>query len=173
MAMNSPWDERHWMRTPIAVRHSQTFLLVITLIWGLSYVQPAYLRIPWSEVFPPDLQKWSFIPMWGYGAGMITGCVGAFVGERMIIMASGMSKKGWVLSFLSHAILAAIYFTLAAAALVFGLRECGGLYWSGAAVISALSRPCLWVGIGYMHLTFARLPPPDFPSVTTGKHRPD
>jgi hypothetical protein len=146
-------------------------LLLVTLVWGLSYVQPERLRIPWSEVFPPDLTRWSFIPMWGYGAGMVAGCVLAFIGERMIILAEGMSRAGWVASFLAHAELAAIYFTLAVAALVYGLRECDGLYWSGAAVISALSRPLLWTGIGWLHLTYARLPPPDFPPKRPKKHR--
>jgi hypothetical protein len=170
--MKSPWDERHWVRSPISVRHSQTFLLVVTMIWGLSYVQPERLRIPWSEVFPPDLAKWSFIPMWGYGCGMIAGCLLAFAGERMIIMAEGTSRSGWLASFLAHAVLSAIYHTLALAALIYGLHQCEGMYWSGAAVISALSRPVLWHGIGYLHWSFARLPPPDFPPKQPKKHRP-
>jgi hypothetical protein len=169
----SPWEARqtHWVRSPITTRHSQVGLLLVTLLWGLSYCMPTGLRIVWSEVFPPDLERWSFIPMWGYGAGMVAGCITALSGERMILSANGLSRAGWFFSFLAHTVLCAIYFTLAVAALVYGIREVGQTgVWSAAAIISALSRPGLWIFIGHQHLGYARLPPPDFPTKPQREH---
>lgn len=149
-------------------------LLLVTLFWGLSYCMPSALRISWSEVFPPDLDKWSVIPMWGYGAGMVTGFVIAISGERMILSADdGLSRLGWFWSFLAHALLCSIYFTLCVAALVYGVRQAEVLSFTAASVISAMSRPVLWFYIGYLHLSYARLPQPTFPSKAKirGRHR--
>lgn len=173
--MKSPWDERqaHWIRSPVTTRHSQLGLLLVTLCWGLGYCMPANLRIAWSEVFPPDLEKWSIVPMWGYGAGMVAGCVVALSGERMILSANGMSRMGWFCSFLAHALLCSIYFTLCIAALVYGIRQAQSFAFAAASDISSLSRPGLWFYIGYLHLSYARLPPPAFPAKVKahGRHR--
>jgi hypothetical protein len=170
--MKSPWDEQqaHWINSPVSVRHSQMGLLLVTLCWGLSYCMPTRLRIPWSEVFPPDLERYSFIPMWGYGAGMVAGCVIAFSGERMILAASGLSRAGWFFSFLAHALLSSIYFTLCVAALVYGFTEVQKVSFTFASVASAVSRPALWFYIGLLHLGYARLPAPTFPPKVVKEH---
>lgn len=153
-------DQRHWTRTPLMIRNSQTALLLVSFTWGLSYVMPSNLRIAFSEVFPPDLTRWSYIPMWGYGAIMLGGAVFALLGEHIILTSPRQSRFGWLVSFLAHTALVGTYWTLAVGAVAQGLPES---HWTAAGLFSALSRPVLWWFIGYLHLGFATLPQPAFP----------
>lgn len=99
--------------------------------------------------------------MWGYGAMLLGSAVVALAGERLILGADGVSRVGWRLSFFAHAMLCAVYFTLAIAALVTGFIEARGTF---PGLASAASRPVLWGYIGYLHVTYARLPRPDLPT---------
>lgn len=157
-----PVDESHWVNTPMTTRHSQIGVLLVSFTWGLSYCMPESQRVAFSEVYPPDLSKWSFLPMWGWGVMMLCSAACAFFGERMIL-ANGVSRMGWGMSFASHAMLTSIYATLAVAALVTGAQESAAMHWQGSAVLSALSRPVLWLLISFLHLTYARLPHPEWP----------
>lgn len=160
--MNTPLppDDSHWIRSPLTTRHSQATLLLVSFAWGLSYCMPANLRIPFSEVFPPDLTRWSAIPMWGWGAMLLISATFAFMGERIILERGSGSNAGWRASFLSHTMLVAVYSTLAIAALTQGWLQVAAVHFTAAAIISAISRPVLWGYIAYLHLTYARLPRP-------------
>lgn len=149
-------DGRHWVRSPLATRHSQTALLLVSFAWGMSYLMPRHRRISWSEVFPEDA---NLVPMWAYGVALIGMALAALVGERLIMRAQ-LARTGWRCSFFAHSALFAIYATLALSAMLHGFREAGAIGWSAAGVISALSRPVLWGYVGYLHLTYARLPSP-------------
>lgn len=156
----------HWVRSPMTTRHSQTSILLVSLTWGLSYCMPPSLRVSFSEVFPPSLERWSSIPMWGWGIAMLFAAVSALIGEQLILKAvvgrREPSRFGWRLSIFAHTCLAAIYFTLTIAALVSGIREA---HWQAAAIISAISRPVLWGYIAYLHVTYSKLPSPYAPRV--------
>jgi hypothetical protein len=153
--------QAHWVRNPITTRHSQTALLMVSFFWGLSYVMPVNLRIPFSEVFPPSVGEFSQIPMWGWGAAMLFAALAAIAGERMILISlvqkTGPAQFGWRLSIFSHTVLVAVYATLAIGALITGFPE---THAQAAGLISAISRPVLWGYIAYLHLTYARLPTP-------------
>jgi hypothetical protein len=157
-----PFRDQHWVGSPITTRHSQGSLLLVSFTWGLSYVMPSNQRVPWSEVFPPDLTQWSAIPVWGYGILMLSGALVASFGENLIRNTT-QGRLGWHLSFLSHALLCAVYYTLALSAMVYGIKQALQMNAEVAAIISALSRPVLWGFVGYLHLTYAQLPAPASP----------
>lgn len=166
-AAPNPSQEHHWTRTPITTRHSQTSLLFVSFCWGLGYSMPAKTRVPFSEVFPPDLERWSVITMGGYGAAMLAGAAFALLGERLILINQNV-RLGWALSFLSHGLLFAVYASLSAAAIATGVQQSHG---NVAAIISSLSRPVLWMLIAGLHLSFARLPAPHMPRPRRKKKR--
>lgn len=153
-------DESHWMRKAVTTRHSQGTLLLVSLFWGLSYCMPPGQRIIFSEVFPDTLSKHSGVPMWGWGVMLLVSALAALVGERAILGGNGQTRFGWRLSFISHAVLAGVYFTLAVSSLEVGVVEVASMHWAAPAIISAMSRPVLWSYIGYLHVTYARLPRP-------------
>jgi succinate dehydrogenase hydrophobic anchor subunit len=157
--------DQHWYRSPITTRHSQTALLLVSFTWGLSYCLPERLRISFSEVYPADLTKWASLPRWTVGAALLLAATHALIGERVIIKGSLHNRIGWHLSFLSHAVLFTIYATLAIGAIISGLLQA---HWQIGPVISAISRPVLWGYIAYLHLTYARLPPPEKVKRDTG-----
>lgn len=163
--LTSDSGSAHWVRSPLTTRQSQTAILFVSLTWGLSYAMPTNLRIEFSEVFPRSLEHWSSIPMWGWGAAMLTSALLALVGERLILGSvvshRQPSKFGWRLSIAAHTALAAIYATLCVAAAVTGMRE---THMQAAAIISAVSRPVLWGYISFLHMTYSRLPDPYPPS---------
>lgn len=163
MAIQPRPDETgaHWVRNPVTTRHSQTALLLVTIAWGMSYCMPLPLRIPFSEVYPPNLSSLSQVPLWGYGAAMLFSALLALAGERMILISllrkDATGRIGWRMSIFAHMCLCALYATLACAALLVGLHEA---HWMAAGLISAASRPILWGYISYLHWTYARLPIP-------------
>jgi hypothetical protein len=155
-------DDRdsHWKKSPMTTRHSQAGLLVVSVTWGLSYMMPVRLRVPFSEVFPATLTRWSTVPMWGWGLDIFVSAVVALVGERVIMEARGRTRWAWAMSFIAHAILCATYVTLGVAALVEAMTEAGQMNWVFASIVSALSRTVLWCFIAYQHYTYATLPRP-------------
>lgn len=155
-----PPDDSHWIRSPMTTRHSQATLLLVSFTWGLSYCMPPAQRIPFSEVFPFDLTRWSSVPMWGWGAALLFFAAVAFMGERIILERGPGSATGWRASFMAHTFLVGIYGTLAVAALAQGISEIQVAHSPAVGLISALSRPVLWSYIAYLHLTYARLPRP-------------
>ena len=159
--MTHPRDESHWMRKAVTTRHSQGTLLLVSLFWGLSYCMPPGQRIIFSEVFPDTLAKHSQVPMWGWGVTLLVAAIAALIGERAILAANGQTRFGWRLSFISHTILAGVYFTLSVSSLEVGVMQVAGMHWIAPAIISAVSRPVLWSYIAYLHVTYARLPRPE------------
>ena len=151
----------HWVRTPLTTRISQTSLLLVTLAWGASYCMPPKLRVSFSEVFPPSLATYATVPMWGWGAVMVLSALMALVGERLILAAAVTDREpsyvGWRMSIWAHRLLAGVYFTLLAAALLTGIDQAG---WSFAGLVSAASRPVLWGYIAVMHVMYSQLPSP-------------
>lgn len=139
--------------SPLTTWHSQSGLLWISWTWGLSYLVPARDRIAFSEVYPHLAG-----PMWMWGVGLIIAATIALISERVI---RTTRKRPWSWAWGGHMVLAGIYSTLAAAALLQALGEVHGTplgwgFWGN--VISAISRTVLWGYIGYLHSTYARLP---------------
>lgn len=151
----------------LATWHSQTGLLLISATWGLSYTMPAQYRIPFSEVFPPNMTDSVLSRMWIWGALMLLPSTGGLIAEQLVSRFRSMQNNKWVWRWIigAHIGLAAIYFGLATGALFAGFSQIPGSdyphpgFWAGA--ISAISRPVLWSYIGYLHTTFARLPAPE------------
>lgn len=142
--------------------HSQTGLLLISFWWGASYIVPPDDRIPFSEVFPDNLRH-SFVPMWVWGVVLIVTAMVAWGAERVINRSRAVHSFAWRCGWISHALLAGAYGTLALAALIQSFSEVsGGLntfhFWGN--VISSVSRTVLWGFIAYLHSTYARLPRP-------------
>lgn len=160
--------DSHWVRSPLTIRNSQITLLLVSFTWGLSYVMPPKQRVTFSEVFPPDLEKWSGVPMWAVGTAMLFGAAMALGGEHLILRNPRQSQLGWGLSVLSHTWLCGIYFTLAIAAAATSLPQA---HWTLPGMVSAASRPVLWAYIGNLHLGFANLPRPAFPKTEKKRRR--
>jgi hypothetical protein len=165
-------SDAHWIRSPLTTRHSQTILVLVGALWGLSYVMPWGQRIAFAEVFPPSLEKHAHLPIWVWGAGLLTGSLLALAGERLLLMSllrnDTYRSPGWPISISAHMLLSAIYITLSVSALVTGFTEAAAVHFTAPAVLSALSRPFLWGYLGYQHVTYALLPTP-YPTVNKKK----
>lgn len=129
-------------------------LLLVSLAWGLGYCVPGVLRIPFAEVFPPAVERWSFISMRGWGVILLVFAVLAIWAEQLSLRGQKWAAH---LLFMAHAMLAGTYTALAAGALYTGLLEA---HWQVPGLLSSASRPLLWLLIAWLHTTYARLPTP-------------
>lgn len=146
--------------SPLTTWHSQSGLLLISFTWGVSYVVPERDRIPFSEVFPSNLNA-AGLPMPIWGILLIAFAAAAFIAERAISRARGGHPLAWRIGYGAHMALTGVYGSLAVSALFESLSQCQGSWlepslWGN--IISSVSRTVLWGYIGYLHSTFARLP---------------
>jgi len=152
--------------SPLTTWHSQAGLLLISASWGLSYLVPNNLRIPFSEVYPQRVMNHTFAPSmhWWGGILFITAFL-ALLFERVIASSQTAHRAAWLIVVGSHTVLATAYATLGFAALWQAALEVHSWphapFWGGA--VSSVSRTVLWAYIGYLHTTYARLPRPVVP----------